>query len=362
MSRIVCARHRIGDEGIAVAVAADPRAKLKKRRYLELLVRIMLLERALEGGEQIRREIENRLRKEVLPPGDFMFDGRLFEMQLARQPQEFDLIAHRPPSAFALAIGPARRFEIAQQQINAAVLLQNRNALGFGRMRRYHRTDAQRLQLRADFVRADAGARGAGQHLIEGAEQLIMSALALDTAAPAHRIGLFGDRDELEQNALRLQGAAHLIVGELRAGGEASQHRFDLRHVALDDQHELIDEKGRRLLDGARGEGRGRGGGRRVGEASVIRNLELRDGRYGKPRRLMRFGLSPLLATRVLADALWRSRLLPRVGKGAADSFDLGMRSMTGAAIGRDAPNHARCRTLATVSPNSAGLGATVRP
>ncbi len=194
-----------------------------------------------------------------------MFDGRLFEMQIAGQEQELDLVPQLRAERIALAVGPARRFEIAQQQINAAVLLQDRDALGFGRMGCDHRTNAQRLQLRADLVRADAGARGAGQHLVEGAEQLIMSALAFDMAAPAHRIGLFGDGDELEQNALRLQGAAHLIVGEFRAGGEASQHRFDLRHVALDHQHELIDEKGRGLLDGARGEGRGRGGGRRVG-------------------------------------------------------------------------------------------------
>ncbi len=214
-----------------------------------------------------------------------MFDGRLFQMQIAGQEQEFDLVAHLRAERVALAVGPARRFEIAQQQINAAVLLQDRDAPGFGRMRCYHRTNAQRLQLRADLVRADAGARGAGQHLVEGAEQLIMSALAFDMAAPAHRIGLFGDGDELEQNALRLQGAAHLVVGELRAGGEASQHRFDLRHVALDHQHELIDEIGRGLLDGARGEGRGRGGGSMSEGASVIRNLELRDGRYGKPRR-----------------------------------------------------------------------------
>ncbi len=247
-----------------------------------------------------------------------MFDGRLFEMQIAGQQQQFDLVAQLRAERVALAVGPARRFEIAQQQIDAAVLLQDRDAPGLGRMRCDHRTNAQRLQLRADLVRADAGARGAGQHLVEGAEQLIMSALAFDMAAPAHRIGLFGDGDELEQNALRLQGAAHLIVGELRAGGEASQHRFDLRHVALDHQHELIDEKGRGLLDGARGEGRGRGGGRRVRKerrSSEISNSAM--GVAGSRGALMRFGLSPLLATSVLVDTPWRSRLLPRVGERA---------------------------------------------
>src|SRR5205807_8420164 len=64
------ARHVVGDEGIAVTVAADPRPELEKWRHLELSLRIGLAQRALELVHEVRDEVEQVLRPDVTTPGE----------------------------------------------------------------------------------------------------------------------------------------------------------------------------------------------------------------------------------------------------------------------------------------------------
>ena len=87
------ARDLGGDPGVAVAVAADPRAELEERRQLEARAGIMLGEREIEQAEHFRRLLEQRLVEEMQAPQHFVLDGGLFEMQLARHPDELDLVA-----------------------------------------------------------------------------------------------------------------------------------------------------------------------------------------------------------------------------------------------------------------------------
>jgi hypothetical protein len=227
-------------------------------------------ERALEGGEHLRREIEEILGEEMQAPGDLVLDGRLLEMQFAGEPQELDLIADGADAAGALAIGPARGFEILQQQIDLAILLEDGDALGLGRMGGDDRANAQRFKLRANLVRGDAGLGGVSQNMREGAEQFVAALGALYGAAAAHGRGLLGDGEQLKPYALRLQSPRHERRRHSGGGAEAAQNGCDLGLMALHHAHELIEKKGRRLFDRSRRQRR-RGGGRgRFGQALLV--------------------------------------------------------------------------------------------
>ncbi len=93
----------------------------------------------------------------------------------------------------ALSLGPARIFKLEQQEINAPVFLQHRDALQFRRMRGQHGADAQARYQLLDLGRADAILRSLAKHLAEGPAQLLATSLALDLPAPAHGGVLLGD-------------------------------------------------------------------------------------------------------------------------------------------------------------------------
>ena len=217
-----------GHPRIAVAVAADPGAILQEGRQLELLAGVILLERGIDQAEQLRRLLEQGFVEEVQPARDLVLHGRLLQMQLARHPDELDLVAQIVDESGALAFGPARHLELAQQQVDLAIFLQHGDALGFGRVRGDHRPDAQARQQRLDFLRRDPGVGRFGEDMSEGATQRIAAARALDLAAAAHRGILIGNGEKLEPDTLRLQRAGHQFRGEAGNIGAAEQHGFDL--------------------------------------------------------------------------------------------------------------------------------------
>ena len=134
-------------------------------------------------------------------------------MQLASHPDELDLVAQLVDEVLPLELRPARIFQLAQDEIGAAVFFQDRDALRLGRMRGDHRADAQGGDELLDLLGVHAGGRGFGQHLRERALDLFAALLALDLAAAAHGRVLLGDGHELEQDALRLQRARHQLRG-----------------------------------------------------------------------------------------------------------------------------------------------------
>src|SRR5438093_973447 len=121
-------RHLVRDERIAVPVAADPRPELEERRQLERRAGIGLPHGTVELVHELGDDIEQILRDEVQPPGALLRDRGLFQPQLPREPQQLDLRAHARDQGVALAGSPARRFEIDQPAVDAAVLLEH-NAL-----------------------------------------------------------------------------------------------------------------------------------------------------------------------------------------------------------------------------------------
>jgi hypothetical protein len=85
----------------------------------------------------------------------------------------------------------------------------------------------------------------------------------LDAAAAAHRIGLLGDGDKLEENTLRLKRARHLAGRQSGSRLGVAHNRFNLGHVPADDSKELIPEKVRGFRHGSRRESGRQGYGRR---------------------------------------------------------------------------------------------------
>ena len=115
-------------------------------------------------------------------------------------------------------------------------------------MRGDHRPDAQARQQRLDLLRRDALAGRFGQHMVEGAAQRRAPARALDLAAAAHGGVLLGDGQQLEQDALRLEGAGHQLRGEAGDIGAAEQDGLDLGLVPAHHFEQELEQEVRRLL------------------------------------------------------------------------------------------------------------------
>ena len=105
---------------------------------------------------------------------------------------------------------------------------------------------------------------GLGQHMGEGAAQIVPPPRALDMPAPAHGGVLLGDGQELEPQALRLESARHQLRREAREIGAAAQHGLDLRLMPAHDLDEEAEQNVGRLLGGCAGDERRREGGDRV--------------------------------------------------------------------------------------------------
>ncbi len=149
----------VGDERIAVPVAADPGAELEEGGNGERPVGVVLLQTPLDLVDQVRDRLEQRLVEEVEAPVHLLRDRRLGEPQLAGEPQELDVVPEPGDQRLPLPRCPARRLQLDQPAVDPAVLFQDGDALGFGGMGRDDRPDAERLQHALDVRRGDAGER-----------------------------------------------------------------------------------------------------------------------------------------------------------------------------------------------------------
>ena len=254
------ARHRRGDVGVAVAVAADPRAELEEGRHLELLVRVIFGQRFLQRVEDFRQHLEQGLVEEVQAPGHLALDGGLLQMEFAGHPDELDLVPKLVHQAVALTLGPARQFELAQDEIDAAELLQHRHALSLGGMRRDGRPNAQVLQKGVDLRRLDAVLDRIRQDRAEAAGEFRPPLAALHMATPAHGGILLGDGEELEPDALDLKRAGKKLWREIRDVGRAEEDGFEFRLVAAGDFEQGVEEYVERFLRRGAGDDRRREG------------------------------------------------------------------------------------------------------
>ena len=246
-----------GDIRIAVAIAADPRAELEEGRRLEMLAGVIAGERPVEQADHLRRLLEQRLIEEVQPAQHLVLDRGLLQMQLARHPHELDLIADFGEQRLPFPLRPARVLELEQEEIDAAVFLKDRDALGLGGMRGDDRADAQIAQKVLDLARGDAVAGGLGEHMIERAAQRLAAARPLDMAAAAHGRVLLGDGEKLEPDALGLQRPGHQLGREAGNIGAAFEHRLDLGLMPANHLDEEAKQDVRGLLGRRAGDERG---------------------------------------------------------------------------------------------------------
>src|SRR3989441_12611031 len=98
------------------------------------------------------------------------------------------------------------RLEVHEPPVDAAMPLEHGDAFCLRRVSGDHRPDAQVAHERAHLVGGHAAGGGRGHHLGKRAAQLLVAALYLALAPLAHRAVLLGDGEELEPDALRLDG------------------------------------------------------------------------------------------------------------------------------------------------------------
>src|SRR5262249_58365485 len=91
----------------------------------------------------LRDRLEQGLVEEVEGPEYLLLYRRLFQAQLAGQPEQLDLEADLPLQLSALSRSPARRLQFHQEAVDPAVLLQNGDALRFGGVSGQHGPDPE---------------------------------------------------------------------------------------------------------------------------------------------------------------------------------------------------------------------------
>ena len=195
--------------------------------------------------QQLGDAVEQRLVEEMQPPRDFLLDRGLLQPQFAGHPQKFDFVAQLIDDAGAFARGPARLLELDQQAVDAAVLLEHRDPLGFGRMRGDHRTHARRGQL---FARAPAASMPSlaafAMTLAKVPWHGLVAEVLLDAAAlapsphPARRSKAAGTRCHAPEKRATETPARPFVDDRL-----AGQHRRDLRVMTADDFEQQLEEK-----------------------------------------------------------------------------------------------------------------------
>ena len=229
-------RRRRGHEGVAIAIAADPRRKFQRRANLEGMFGVMALERVFKEFGHLRCALEEDVLEEMQAPADFLFHCWLFQADFAGEPEEVDIILERPDDALAFARGPARAFKIIQFQINAPVDFQHRDALGLRWMGRDGGADIGVRQGLFHGLRRNAGGGDDRYGIGERSHDLIKPAMGFQPPPRPHGAVLFRDIEELQPDAGHLQGGRYEVRREGRSLRRIIQHGG---HMGLADADHL---------------------------------------------------------------------------------------------------------------------------
>ena len=104
-------------------------------------------------------------------------------------------------------------------------------------------SDPEPLEQRVDLGGRHLGRGGVGADLGERAAEQLQPPLRLDLTAPAHGGVLLGDAQQLEPDALDLEGSGEQLGAELARGALAAQDRLHLRRpLAHELQHQLAEK------------------------------------------------------------------------------------------------------------------------
>ncbi len=241
------AGHLVGDERVAVTVPSHPGAELEERQEPERPARVVPGQGALEAIHQCGHGVEEGLVEEVQPPIHLLGHRGLLQAEFPRHPEQVDLLAELVLQGRAFPGCPARALEVHQPAIDAPVLLQHRDAPCLGGVGSDHRPDAQPLEERLERGCRHPGGARIRQDAGEGPAECPGPAIRLELAAPAHGGVLLGDAEQLEPDAVRVQGLHLHVEGEPGPVGRAGQEGLRLRGPDAHHLHQLVEQDFRDL-------------------------------------------------------------------------------------------------------------------
>ena len=161
------ARDVGGDEGIAVAVAADPASHAQEGRHLDVLPgRVGGAEQALEIGVEQRQRAQEGVVVVGQPVGDLVDDAQTRAAHQAGLPQREHVAAQRPAVGGELLRRELDPVALVEQAGDLHLAVDRALAADLRRMRRQHR---------------------AAQGVVEEALQLLARHAAPGARGPAHR-------------------------------------------------------------------------------------------------------------------------------------------------------------------------------
>ncbi len=138
------------DEGIAVAIATDPRTEAQQTgdtdRRLAALVAVHGVQPPFQVAVQHRHRLENGFVEVVQAVLDFVAHLRFETAHLVRFPQGLNLATQCFDHFRALVLVQRRVVELAMGQENAPLRAEQYPALGLGRMSGEHRREAQLIE------------------------------------------------------------------------------------------------------------------------------------------------------------------------------------------------------------------------
>ena len=178
--------------------------------------------------------------KKIQAPGDLLGDGRFLETQFTGEPQQLDLVTQARHDLRTFAFGPARVFQVDQQQVDGAQLLQHGDAAGLGRVSGDDRPDAQAAEGADDGLGWDAGRCRLRKCGFEAAFDHACRGGAFVLAALAHGGVLLCDGLQLEPDTLGTEGAAEPFGRALRELHLVAKNEADFRVVMLHDVEQHV--------------------------------------------------------------------------------------------------------------------------
>ena len=204
-----------GDGGVAVAIAANPRAEGERRVVRRQPAPGVLHQRRVERAEKRRHRVPQRLLEDGHPRARLVDRRGPPLPHLAGLPGGADLDAEGVDQVLVLGRRQVRPIAQLQQVGDALELLHQRPAGDLGRMRGEDQLDAQAADRLVQPIGRDAGGDEPPERLVARSDLRRRRLVALVVAATADAVMLLGDVGQIEKMR---EGAGHrqrLLHGHL---------------------------------------------------------------------------------------------------------------------------------------------------
>ena len=218
------ARDLRGDRGVAVAVAANPRAEDDGGRRQRQPPSGQRGERPIQRAEAPRQRIPQRLLEDVEAAADLVHRLRLLPPHVLRPPHRQDLAAERGVDFVALERAQVRTIAPFERARQTRVRRRERAARNRGGMRGHDERDLHVRRRAMQILRRRAGLEDLREDVLERSALAARGVLTLVIAPATHAMVLLGDvgeREEMSERASHRHG--HL-------DGQIAQRFLQLRH------------------------------------------------------------------------------------------------------------------------------------